>query len=271
MRSLIAAALLTVPLWSQSKPLSTEDASQQVREIQTALQSQEGVGDDFKAFVARREKIFDGVKEIVSRYAIGRIEAAPDIKWWELRDGLIRVLGVRYDERLGPDNFHQPPYVFRIEPPYLSNKPVMFSVVYDGEVYIGSGGARIVVESYVLDKGKARLAGRGGSELNGVEGGAQQVDNDELLVQGQFTWASGHVLPYEAALYRVSEAGVRLVWKNPDEAQYDMRATVFGGNLFVEYRDPPHETAYSLAYGLDVYFLDKGVPKLAYHRDWQEH
>jgi hypothetical protein len=35
---------------------------------------------DFGADVARREKIFEGIKEIVSSYVIARIEAALDGK-----------------------------------------------------------------------------------------------------------------------------------------------------------------------------------------------
>jgi len=266
---LIAAALLTAPLWGQDKPKapSTAEAAEQVRTIQTRLQTTAAVGD-FQADVARREKEFDGLKEIVSRYVVARIEASPDIKVWDLRNGLIDVLGVKYDERLGPDNFHQPPYVFRIEPPYLSNRPVVFALVYDGDVYDGSGGARVVVESYALEKGKARLAGRGGSELNGIymrenRGGAQQVGADELLVQGLVAWSSGHELPYGAALYRVTENGVETVWAKVTPG---LHASVFGSHLMVEYHDEKLDNGHDPDTRLDVYYLDNGVPKLVFQR-----
>jgi hypothetical protein len=145
----------------------------------------------------------------------------------------------------------------------------MFAVVYDGQVYAGLGGARIVIESYALDKGEARLAGRGGSELNGIEmresrGGAQQVGTDELLVQGQYTWASGHVLPFRAALFRVSETGVQTAWVPPITP--GLRATVFGGHLLVEYHDEKLDNGHDPDTRLDVYSLDNGVPKLVFQR-----
>ena len=269
MRGFIAALALTTALWGQDKPKapSTAEAAEQVRTIQTKLLGPAGNGD-WEAEQAQREKISDGIKEIVSSYVIARIEASPEINWWELRDGLIQVLGVKYDERGGPDApFRQPPYVFLSNPASRKSGPVVFSVVYGGDVCLGSGCARIVVESYVIDHGKARLSGRGGAELNGIEGRAQQVGTDELLVQGQYAWASGHVLPYGAALYRVSDGGVSTVWQAPITPE--LSASVFGGHLLVQYYDEKRNNFRNYPLSLDVYSLDEGVPKLVFHREWE--
>jgi hypothetical protein len=259
---LIAAALLTAPLWGQTN--ESEIAKQRAQMFAT-MQSGEIAGDR-EADAARQEKILDGMNEIVSNYVIARINAAPDISPGDLRDGLIQVLG--YDQRPDP---HESPYVFRINPPYLSNRPVVFSIVDDGAVCYGIDCARIVVESYALDHGKARLAGRGGSEMNGIvmqeaRGGAEQVGADELLVQGQRTWASGHVLPFKVALYRVSETGVQTVWQTPITP--GVIATVFGGHLMVEYHDEELDSEHKPDTRLDVYSLDNGVPKLVFQRDF---
>jgi hypothetical protein len=141
--------------------------------------------------------------------------------------------------------------------------------VYDGDIYPGTGGARIVVESYALDQGKVRLAGRAGSELNGIvmrenRGGAQQVGANEVLVQGQVGWASGHVLPFGAALYRVSETGVAIVWNPP--VTPGLRASVFGSHLMVEYHDEKLDNGHDPDTRLDVYSLENGVPKLVFQR-----
>src|SRR5579863_9614903 len=149
LRSFIPAVVLTVPLWGQAKAPSAAEAAQQIGQIRAKLQGKLDSGDR-EADVARREEDFDRTKEIVSSFVIARVEASPDLNALDLRDSLIQVLGANHDKGLGPDSFHQPPYIFRIEPPYLSNRPVVFAVVYDGDIYPGAGGARIVVESYAL-------------------------------------------------------------------------------------------------------------------------
>jgi hypothetical protein len=254
MRSLIAAVLLTVPLWSQPKPLSTEDAAQQVREIQTVLQNNEVVGD-YEADLARREAIFQRFESVLSNFVIAQVEAKPDIPGPELRDRVAQILGHTLA-------------VFFPEPPIRKFGPTRFTVVYDSDICLGACH-RTVVESYVLDQGKVRLAGRGGSEMKDIFCSAEEVRPDEVLVQGMLQNASGHALPYRVALYRVNEAGVKMVWQSP--VRGEQFATTFAGHLLVEYRDQEHETAYSLAYRMDVYFLEGGVPNLVYHRDWEVH
>jgi hypothetical protein len=82
---------------------------------------------------------------------------------------------------------------------------------------MGFMGDRIVVLSYVVNHRKARLAGRGGSELNGVSMHADRMWNPgrgpAVLINGVVEWSSGHALPCKAALYSIDETGVHLIWK----------------------------------------------------------
>ncbi len=67
--------------WARDKPKapSTTEAAERVRQIQTQLFGP-AAGGDWDAEQAQREKIFDGLKQIVSNYVIARIEASPDIQ-----------------------------------------------------------------------------------------------------------------------------------------------------------------------------------------------
>jgi hypothetical protein len=266
---LCVTLMLAVPLWCQtekSKILPTTNAARQVRRIQMEILSTDVIGDA-KSDQARRDREFAQFKKIVSDYVIAQVEAAPDINWWELRSPLVQILGDKHDARHSPENpLLESPHVFLGDPGYRKTGPVVFSVVYKGDACVGVGCARTVIDVYVIDQGKVRLAGRGGSELNGIDGGAQQVGADEALIQGQVLWASGHVLPYKAVLYRVSETGVKTVWQSPITP--GLSATVFGEHLLVEYHDEKRDTHFNDPKLLDVYSLENSVPKLVFRREF---
>jgi hypothetical protein len=251
------ATLLVAPLWGQAA--STAEIAQQIRRIQATLANPDIAESD-----DARQKDFARMESLVSNYVIAQVEAASDITRWVLRDRLIQILGVNNDGFSEPDHFHEPPYVFFLgDPVFRKSGPMVFSVVYDDAACPGSGCDRVVIESYVLDHGKVRLAGRGGAEINGIDGRAQQVESDELLVQGLLTWSSGRKLPFKAALYRVTDSGVKMVWQTPIEA--DLDASYFQEHLFVEHYDFNRETGpTSNPRDLDVYSLDNGVPRLVF-------
>lgn len=92
---------------------------------------------------------------------------------------------------------------------------------------------------------------------------------DELLIQGLVTWSSGANLPHKAALYRVSQSGVSLVWESG--MLRGMATTVFGQYLLVNYRDGKAAAAGpGFVWALDVYSLDDGTPNLVFRRDHLE-
>jgi hypothetical protein len=270
----LASSMLLVPTpaCGQTDPLRllpTTELAQRIHKIQDMLLRADIVGDP-KTDRSQRERGFETIESMVSDYVVAQVEASPAIRSWELRNRLITVLGVSSDDRIGPDHFHEAPYVFLDDPVFreatnLPQKPFTFSVVYVSSVCPGFGCSRMVIESYAIDQGKVRLAGRGGSEMNGVEARAQQVGTDELLIQGQVTWESGHVLPFKAALYRANEAGVKALWQTSKPA---LNAAVFEGHLFVEYHDENRDSGFNDPRRLDVYSLDNGVPRLVFHREF---
>ncbi len=211
---------------------------------------------------AERDAQFERLEALVSAYLIAQIEASPDIKADDLRARLIELLQIKRGDL---------PFVLRTDPFPGRAGPSVFSIVYDGHVWSGVGGARTVIESYVLDHGKAERAGRLGRELDGIGGGVARVVGDELLFYGLLEWSSGANLPYEADLYRVNESGVSLVWASG--ILRGMTASVLGQYLLVNYVDEkavPASSAKGFVWALDVYSLDDGIPNLVFRRDHLE-
>ena len=137
----------------------------------------------------------------------------------------------------------------------------MWAVAYSGDAFLGVDGSRVVVESYVVENGKARLAGTGGSEMDGYELKADQIWNPSanltsILVHGLLMWASGHELPAAAMLYDVGPTGVKRVWKF---AAPGLRLLGKEGGLFViEYHDESRHSENLPATTIDVYSVAFG-------------
>ncbi|MBS1826397.1 MAG: hypothetical protein JST93_13835 [Acidobacteria bacterium] len=72
-----------------------------------------------------------------------------------------------------------------------------------------------MIESYVVEGGKPRLAGRAGRELDGVSLRAERVFHPKsglyVLIHGVVMWASGHSIAGRAAVYEIDATGVRMV------------------------------------------------------------
>jgi hypothetical protein len=133
------------------------------------------------------------------------------------------------------------------------------------------GGSRVVVESYVIENGTARLAGRGGSEMDGYELRTEQLWNPSanstsILVYGIFMWASGHELPAAAMLYGVGPTGVRRLWKF---AAPGLRLLGQEGGLFViQYHDERRHSENRPSTAVDAYSFDIGheIPHRVVHQ-----
>lgn len=212
--------VLLVPRLGLAQPrpvvLPIEPVAQKVAAIQKALAGDKFDGaSDFKLYAARHDRQLELLKETVSSFVISRLGADPHIDPWRLRAEVAEVLGIQFNPA-APDHVHEPPYVFqslRID----RDAPFVWALVYSQNAYEGSGGERTVVESYVVENGKARLAGRAGGERDGYVLNAEKIWNPlpnsiSILVYGIYAWSSGHELPAAAHVFSISPSGVRTIW-----------------------------------------------------------
>jgi hypothetical protein len=192
--------------------LPTTGVAQQVRELQAKLAD---------ANDREREMYFNQMTTKLTDFVVAQLEAEPRLDRWQMREQLIRARGAVPPER---SHYHdgQPPYVFRLPPSSGPSDagPIVWSVVYRDTLYHGMGGSRILVESYVVENGKARLAGRGGSEMSGYDLNADEIPNPSsnsvsVLIHGILEWSNGHQFPGKAILYDVGPAGVQTAWQTP--------------------------------------------------------
>lgn len=268
-----AAIVLLWPhpfLGQPQKPrlLPTESTSRTVRAIQSKL-AEELSRETFPVDKARHKRQFEHFKSTITGFVIAQLEAEPEIEWWQLRGQLLLVLGTKYEEQT-PDHFHEPPYVFRV---MRSGKedPVVWALAYKEDAFHGFGGSRVIVESYVVENGKARLAGRGGTEMDGHDLKAEQIWNPlanstSILTHGILQWSSGHALPAAAVLYSVSPEGVKTIWKFAAPA---LQLLGNDGMLFaIEYHDEHRHTENLPSLAVDVYSVDRNseIPYRVVHQ-----
>lgn len=141
-----------------------------------------------------------------------------------------------------------------------NDDPIVWALAYKENTFYGFGGSRAVVESYVLENGKARLAGRGGAEMDGYDLKAEQILNPlanstSLLTHGILQWSSGHELPAAAVLYSAGPAGVKAIWKL---AAPGLRLLGNDGTLFaIEYHDEHRHYENRASFAIDVYSVGR--------------
>lgn len=245
-RVLVGLALVCAPLYgADAKPnlLPTAAVRQRIRAIRSPL---EDVSLNLKLSKKQRDTYFYRLKAEVSRFIIAQLEAEPELQPRHLRDQLLRILGrkgreagVQYDSQSIGQMEPEEPFVQRRSfwKPEEKGK-VLWGINYSGTHINAFGGNRIVVESYVVREGKATLAGRGGSELDGFNMQAQRIFLGEstlgVVIHGIFEWSSGHVLPAKAVLYEISETGVRKIW---ERAEPQLRIIATSDGFILTYHD----------------------------------
>jgi hypothetical protein len=208
-----ALLLIVVPLFGADPVLlPADEVAKQVHDLHALLPD---------ANDRERNMYFDQLQARLSGFILDQLEAEPGIDRWQLRDQLFRVRGAKPPERSHYKD-GQPPYVFRLpaSPGAGEAGPVVWAIVYGDALYYGMGGRRIIVESYVVDRGKARLAGRGGSEMTGYDLNADEMrspspNSVSILIHGILEWSGGHQFPGKAILYDVGPAGVQTAWESP--------------------------------------------------------
>jgi hypothetical protein len=249
--------------------LSTESAASRIRLIQSKLAAAIS-RETLQVDKARHKQRFEQLKDTVTSFVITQLEAEPEIEWWQLRGQLVRILGIKYDDST-PDHFNGSPYVFRVLG-LRKEDPIVWALCYEGDAFNGLGGSRAVVESYVVENGKARLAGRGGSEMDGYVLNAEQIWNPSpnstsILTYGVLQWSSGHAPPAAAVLYGVSPAGTKTLWTFVAPGLQLMMGREPQPMLFaIEYQDEECHSQNLPSTAIDVYSVDHQIPYRVVHQ-----
>jgi hypothetical protein len=183
------------------------------------------------------------------------------MEWWLLRQQLVRVLPKSEDES---------PYVFEV-PRADAERPRVWAVAYRLEARYGIGGARTIVDSFVVESGKARLVGAGGVEMNGQRLTADPIRDpmpNSILILGHgiISWTSGHNLPSQAVLYRVNVDGVKSIWRfNSPSIEFEGSN---GNGFAISYHDEHRHEKNLPSSAYDVYAIptDGSVPQRVVHK-----
>jgi hypothetical protein len=209
-----AIVFLAAALANAQILISPDDAARQVRELQTKMRADptQPTTQPFEAFKAEHERWFGQMQTVVEQFVVKQFNAEPRLTREQLRDLLNQVLEPW-------EGSGREPHVFRSPPNWAANETgsVVWAVVYRDDATLGVGGSRITIDSFVVDRGTATLAKRGGSEMSGhalnvYEMRSPSADQITVLLHGRVEWASGHELPARAILYGVSQSGVANLW-----------------------------------------------------------
>jgi hypothetical protein len=256
----MSAPFAFVALWifsnqvaaQELKLLPTGETEKQIQLLHARLEG-DGLGEE------ERDASFKQLQTTISEFIVAQLEAEPRLPPRDLRGELLVVLGrttagqeeafvQRWPESSGPGE----------------TGPVIWGVTYRDAHHIGLMGNRIVVESYVVSRGRARLAGRGGSELDGVAMHANRISNGKnslsVLIYGVIEWSSGHSLPCKAALYEIDETGVRVTWKI-DAYGLEVMAPPRGEAFTIMYHDEKRHASTGdvrLTGVVEVYLVEPG-------------
>jgi hypothetical protein len=219
----VSIPLILLVLWGpafaepQQNLISTEVPAQRVRALQAKLHNisecgtPEACEEDYK----QREPSFNQIRAIVAEFVVAQLNGEPTLDRIQLRNQLKQMLGPSGE---GPEGF---PYVLRSLQSSGANdaEPIVWLVAYEEWIHGGMGGSRTVVDCYDVERGRARLAGRGGAEMSGYGLSVHEILNPSrnslfILVQGRLEWASGHELPAKATLYAANPTGIHTIWES---------------------------------------------------------
>jgi hypothetical protein len=228
--------------------LSTAPLAKQVSALGTLLsESPTGttVEDRRKAGFVLRGKI--------SQFVVDQIEAKPNITKDQLRAQLRAIICAH--PNLECDCNH-PPYVLA-NAWFGPRGTSQFVVAYQINLgFMGPKGSITVLESYVVEDGKAKRSAAGGGEFDAYNTNfemVQQFFNPVeiwVLTWGMVNGASGRGLRGRAAVYRISTDSVTIAWD--DDRQDNLTAQTNAIGWEVNY------AAHDLLYGNDPkpYFFD---------------
>jgi len=178
--------------------LPTEKVANKIRDMQARLllHGPAKTKEEWAADAAQHQRLFGELQSEVTRYVIAQLEAEPQIGGRQMRGQLVRILNVKFESR---DHSDESPCVFPVERPG-EDSPKVWAVAYRGDAFPTAGGARSVVEAYVVENGKARLAGRGGREMDGCAMKAERfpdlANDSAFIVMLSTAYMSGRAAAY---------------------------------------------------------------------------
>ena len=229
MRVAVFLSLGTAIALAQQPPVNLLPTN---REVAIARVLQARLNDNEEA--AARSADYVRLKDLIRDFIVQQLEASPGIRDEDLVRQLAKILG-RNDFEEAP-----PYYAFSASGFGPRTETRLWAVVYP--VYFGFhgvGATGIVIDSYVWEKGKVRLAGRGGGELSGHALSAQRLEHGPdallLLADGVLTGSSGSAISARAVLYSVDATGVHAVWQTP--ILPGLHAFAGGGLITLRYVD----------------------------------
>ncbi len=184
---------------------------------------------------------------------IKQLDAEPLLTREQLRDLVRQVLGPEDEE----------PHVFRLPELWTPSEasPVVWAVVYRDDTYGGFLGSRITVDSFAVDRGRARFAERGGSEMSGYAMKVFEMRNPSpdkiaVLIQGILGWSSGHSLPAKVVLYGISRSGIEILWESKTLPGLEASVSKDRTQFSVQYHDETaHQAKNPLDSVIDTYAL----------------
>jgi hypothetical protein len=199
----IAAASQDVP---SIRLLPTDREAVRVRVLKDALDKH--LTDDVLASYSQ-------LKTIVQDFVIRQLDAAPAISDAMLRKQLQKVIGRTWADP--PDSGL---YVSSAMPWGPRSTQRLWAVAY--AVWLGThgpGGTGVVIDSYVWEPGRTRLAGRQDSDYSGYSLNADWLfsgpDKVSLLAYGGMSGSNG-LGNWKASVYSCDKEGVHRVWQTSD-------------------------------------------------------
>ena len=185
-------------------PIDSEAA--RVRVLQNAF--------DNHPTVDARARGYAELKTIVRDFVVRQLDAAPAISDEALREQLRKLIG-----RFWPGRPEGGLYVKSDMAWGPRSKQRVWAIAYVVWLGVhGPGGTGAVVESYVWNDGRTRLAGRRDSDLSGygltVDWLAADTPHIGLLAYGRLSGSNG-LGTWKAVVYSCDSQGVQAVWQTP--------------------------------------------------------
>lgn len=200
------------------KLLPTASLAKQVRSVGLLL-------SDSPPGSTLESKRHDGflLRDRISQFIVDQMAAKPDTTRDQLLAQLRAILCTSPGQVCDCDH---PPYIF-LNSSWGGTKAAWpFVVGYQMSLgFMGAKGDVTVMESYLVEDGKARRAARGGGEFDGYVVNFQMIqqfyDPSEIwvLAWGTVQGASGRGLSGRVAVYRTTTDAVKVLWDDGDDAR----------------------------------------------------
>jgi hypothetical protein len=230
--------------------LPTDREAARVRVLEDALDKH--LTDDVRAN-------YDELKTIVQDFVIRQLDAAPAISDAMLREQLQKVIG-----RTWADPPASGLYVSSATAWGPRSTQRLWAVAY--VVWLGThgpGGTGVVIDSYVWEPGRTRLAGRQGSDYSGYNLNVDWLfsgpDKVSFLAYGGMSGSNG-LGNWKASVYFCDKEGVHGIWQTSDLR--GLTAVGRGQLITLRHARPCQGAASSAcAWTYEVYAFEPGTSK----------